>query len=298
MSGAEVEHAPHLAVTSEPWPGSVAVYDAPADSDYLLNSVIAARSIIGVTETPLSFADPGRIDMGPPLQVRLASGVLQSVPEDAMLSGANLMAIGDGTPGNWELLQFRDAELLSEDRWLLSHRLRGQAGSDGIVPPIWPEGSYVVLMNGAPTQIALAAAQRNIERHYRIGPARRSYDDPTYVHETHAFAGNGLRPYRPCHLRLHEQSGDVSVNWIRRTRVDGDAWDSLDVPLGEETELYILRILQGESLVREVQIPTCEWVYTSSMQASDGVGSSFAVAVAQVSARYGPGPFAVAEWGA
>ena len=298
MTGEEVPHAPHIAVTAQPWSGSVAVYDAAQDADYALNTLVAGQSVIGLTEAPLPAAAPGRIDPGAPLEVRLASGALQSIGEEAFLSGGNLMAIGDGSAGNWELFQFRDATLLSEERWLLSHRLRGQAGSDGGMPDVWPAGSYVVLMNGQPVQIALASAQRRLERHYRVGPAQRPYDDPTYTHRVEAFDGNGLRPYRPAHLSAKITGGDVTARWVRRTRVDGDAWELVEVPLGEDTESYVIRVMQGSTVVREDYASVPEWTYTASAQTVDGITGAYEIAVAQISARYGPGPFARVALGA
>ncbi|MDJ0821452.1 MAG: glycoside hydrolase/phage tail family protein [Paracoccaceae bacterium] len=292
MSGEEVPYAPHLALTAEPWPGSVAVYASPQDADYELNGVFSARSDIGVTETPLFAGPAGRIDRGAPLQIRMASGELQSITDTALLSGGNLMAIGDGTPGNWELLQFRDVTFLGDGLWQVSHRLRGQFGSDGGMPEVWPEGSFVVMMNGAPAQIALAAAERRIAKHYRVGPARRPYDDPTFSYDVWAFDGNGLRPYRPAHLRAEESDGDVEVQWIRRTRIDGDDWDLIEVPLGEESESYLIRVMQGDTVLRETQVSSPAWTYSAAAQSADGVTGAYDVAVAQLSNRYGPGPFA------
>ena len=137
----------------------------------------------------------------------LTSGALSSVEHEALLSGANLMAIGDGQPGNWELFQFRDAVLTGERSYLLSHRLRGQLGSEALMPEVWPEGSWVVLLNGVPEQITLAPSQRRLSRHYRTGPAQRGPDDPSYLHEVLAFDGIGLKPYAPCHLRAKAEAG-------------------------------------------------------------------------------------------
>ncbi|MFW2587546.1 baseplate multidomain protein megatron [Sagittula sp. SSi028] len=293
LSGEEDPSAPHLAVTASPWPGAVAVYDGAEDADYRLNALINGRAVVGVTETALGAARAGLVDQGAPLQIRLASGTLSSVSDAAFLSGANLMAIGDGSPDNWELFQFRDAQLLSEGRWLVSHRLRGQAGTDGTMPDEWPVGSYVVLMDGAPRQIDIPSALRRVVRHYRIGPARRSYDDPSYTHLVEAFAGNGLRPYRPAHLNATQGSSGLDLSWVRRTRIAGDPWDGYDVPLGEESEAYLVRVLQNDSVVREVQVSQSQWSYSSAQQMQDGVTGSFDLAVAQISATYGPGPFAV-----
>lgn len=291
ITGDEVPHAPHLAITAKPWPGSVAVYDAPQDSGYELNDIFAARATFGVTETPLTAARPGVIDRGDAVQVKLLTGSFESVQDSGLLSGANLCAIGDGSPGGWELFQFRDAELIDTDTWLLSHRLRGQLGTDALMPETWPVGSYVVRIDGAPQQINLASSARRLARHYRIGPAQRPVSDPSYVEEVHAFDGNGLRPYSPAHLRGTWAGGDLELSWIRRTRIDGDSWDLAEVPLGEAFERYVLRVMDGVNVLREVTLNAAEFTYTAAMQGADGAGPGFAIEVAQVSDVYGPGPF-------
>ncbi|WP_099912444.1 baseplate multidomain protein megatron [Puniceibacterium antarcticum] len=292
ITGDEVPHAPHLAVSAIPWPGSVAVYDAATDADYALNEIISARATMGVTETALSAARPGLIDRGQSLQVRMVFGTLESISDAALLAGGNLMAIGDGTPGHWELFQFRDAQLIGANIWRLTHRLRGQLGSDALQPTVWPVGSQVVLLNGVPPQIALAASQRRLMRHYRIGPAPRAFDDPSYGHEEHSFDGNGLRPYSPVHLTLRRIGGDLVFSWIRRTRIEGDSWDLDDVPLGEEIEAYLIRVLRGETTLREARTTSPAWTCSAAMQAADAAGGAERITVAQISARFGPGPFA------
>lgn len=299
LTGEEVPQAPHLALTAEPWPGAVAVYASAEDANYALNTLVPGQSVVGVTENNLYAAPPGRIDRGEAVHVVLNGGALQSISDAALLAGGNVMAIGDGSPGNWEIFQFRDAQLLAPNQWLLSHRLRGQAGSDGIMPEVWPGGSIVVLMNGMPVQIALKATERRLNRHYRIGPARRPYDDPSYIHRQGAFDGNGLRPYRPAHLRAEGTPGsDLGLSWVRRTRIEGDSWDGLEVPLGEESESYLVRVQQGETVIRETTTATPMWTYSAAAQGDDAISGAFDIHVAQVSASYGPGPFARLTLGA
>jgi hypothetical protein len=72
-----------------------------------------------------------------------------------------------------------------------------------------------------------------LARHWRVGPARRALDDPSYVERVLAFDGIGLRPLRPVHLRAAGAGPDLAVRWIRRGRIDADSWSGLDVPLGE-----------------------------------------------------------------
>ncbi|MFK7754230.1 MAG: glycoside hydrolase TIM-barrel-like domain-containing protein [Sedimentitalea sp.] len=293
MTGDEVPHAPHLAVTAQPWPGSVALYASGSDDSYQLSQILTARSVIGTTQSALPKARPGLWDEGAALQVKLINGALESRGREAVLNGANLAAIGDGSSGRWELFQFRDAELVAPDTYWLRGRLRGQLGSDALTPDVWPEGSWVVLLDGTASQIELTSAQRRIARHYRIGPSRRGYDDPSYQHLVEAFDGNGLRPLSPCHLCAEPSAaGDLAVSWVRRTRVEGDSWDLSDVPLGEEFEQYLIRVVSDGAVVRELSVVTSNWVYTAAQQAADGLGVSVEIQVAQVSARFGAGLFA------
>jgi hypothetical protein len=290
LRGDEVPHAPHLAVTATPWPGSVAVYRSTVDADYALNGVVSSRSIMGVTQTALRAARPGVIDAGPVLEVKLSSGSLESVSKEALLNGANLAAIGDGSADRWELFQFQEAQLVAPATYWLTGRLRGQAGSDGLMPEVWPVGSRFVLMNGTPQQVEFSPHLRRVAQHYRIGPARRPVDDPSYLHQVHAFDGNGLRPYSPCHLWAEAlPGGDITFSWIRRTRIDGDAWDGPEVPLGEESERYLLRVFAGGQHLRDVLLDTPGWTYSTAARAADGLTGAFEVTVAQVSASYGAG---------
>ncbi|WP_299693220.1 glycoside hydrolase/phage tail family protein [uncultured Tateyamaria sp.] len=291
LTGDEVPHAPHLAVTGTPWPGSVAVYQSSTDSDFALNTVLAARASVGFTQTELFKARAGLVDRGAHLEVQMMHGTLASVSDAALLNGANLVAIGDGSPDGWELVQFRDAELLAPGRYILLHRLRGQLGTDALVPDVWPVGSWVVSLNGAPQQIDLLSSLRRVAQTYRIGPARRSLDDPSYEQVTYAFDGNGLRPYAPVHLSHASTANGLKFSWIRRTRIDGDSWDLPDVPLGEESETYTVRVTTGAGTLREETVTQAEWVYEDAARAADGVGDIFDVSVAQNSARYGIGPF-------
>ncbi|QDC09783.1 host specificity protein [Oceanicola sp. D3] len=296
LTGEEVEHAPHVAATARPWPGSVAVYGSATGDDYELNRLLTARATIGVTETPLVAGRPGQWEWGEPLRVRLSAGALSSATEGQVLAGRNAVAIGDGTPGNWEVFQFVTADLVSSRTYELKQRLRGQLGTDGLMPEVWPVGSEVVLLDSSLVQIDLASSSRRLSRHYRIGPAGRPYTDASFVERQEAFDGNGLRPYAPVHLKgRRDESGHLQVSWIRRTRMDGDSWDVPEVPLGEASEAYVLRVVQAEAVVREVTLDAVGWTYTASQQVSDSVTGAFEIHVAQISERYGPGLFGKVE---
>jgi hypothetical protein len=160
-----------------------------------------------------------------------------------------------------------------------------------LVPQEWPAGSRVVLLDAAPLQVSLPLSARGLARTWRIGPSARGFDHPDAVERVEAFDGIGLRPFAPCHLRHSISGGDVALSWIRRTRIDGDNWASIEVPLGEDREAYLVRILSGSTIVRTEEVAGPAFAYTASMRAADGLAGPATFAVAQLSDRFGPGPF-------
>jgi GTA TIM-barrel-like domain/Putative phage tail protein len=290
LTGDEVPHTPHVAVARTPWAGPVAVYSANADFGYALNCQLLRPAVFGETLEALPRATPG-LWMRVSLRVRIASGSLQSRSEADVLNGANAAALRGGT-GDWEVIQFRDAVLVAPREYELTGLLRGQAGTDGVMPDVWPAGTDFVLLDGSARQVSMPASARGLERHYRVGPAVRAYDDPSYVHVVEAFAGVGLRPYRPTHFRaVRRADGGIALMWTRRTRIDGDSWQGSEVPLGEEREAYLVRVLGGGSLLREVSVGVPQHVYTAAEQVADGAPAALVFEVAQVSDRFGSGPF-------
>lgn len=289
LRGDEVAHAPWLAATATPWPGAVSAWVSTEESGgYAPNVNLAVPAIMGVTLAPLAAARAGVWDRGPALRIRLKGGALKSISDPALMAGGNLLAIGDGTPGGWELMQFADAAPVAPGVWEIARRLRGQAGTDAAMPEVWPAGSVVVLVDEALRQVILPPDARGQMRYWRIGPATRPPEDPSYRQLGHAFAGAGLRPLSPCHLRV----AGPSLTWIRRTRIGGDGWDGVDVPLGEGAECYLVRLTRnGAVLWQDVvgapacTVPAAAW--TAARQ-----GGAFDAEVAQLSDDYGPGPFA------
>ncbi|WP_353142236.1 glycoside hydrolase/phage tail family protein [Paracoccus sp. (in: a-proteobacteria)] len=289
LRGDEVPHAPWLAVTATPWPGAAAVWSSTGqEGGYALNAMLAQSAVMGVTLSPLSAARAGVWDRGAPLRLRVKGGNLKSATWEALMSGANLLAIGDGSAEGWELLQFAQARLISPGVWEVSSRLRGQAGTDALMPEVWPVGSTVVVLDGAVGQVELAPSARNQLRHWRIGPATRGPEDPSYHHIAAAFRGAGLRPLSPCHLRV---AGRV-VTWTRRTRVQGDGWDGTDVPLGEAQEQYSARLIRDGQVLAQAVVGEPRWVVPENAWSSAKAGGGFAVEIAQLSDTFGAGPYA------
>ncbi|MPL94374.1 hypothetical protein SDC9_40527 [bioreactor metagenome] len=61
------------------------------------------------------------------------------------------------------------------------------------------------------------------------------------------------------------------------------------MPLGEASELYLVRVSEGTAVRRQVTVGTPAWSYSLAQAAADGIAGPFTVEVMQVSDVFGPG---------
>ena len=224
----------------------------------------------------------------------MSGGDLSSAERLSVLNGANVMAIGDGSIDAWEIFQFQNAVLVGPNTYEISLRLRGQNGTEGLAARAWPEGSRVVLLGRDLTKLPMDAAQRDLPIHYLVGPANRPYDDSTYSQQVWPTQGIALKPYRPAHLSAETRAdGGLDVRWIRRTRVDGDTWAGLDVPVSEAREAYQVSFVRGETTLGTFESATSTLTIPAADVAAMALGAGDEVHVVQLSDRFGLGSPAV-----
>jgi hypothetical protein len=278
-----------LAVFASPWPTSVTVWTSPDGASFQPAAVIPAPATSGETLDPLPAGPAGRWDRGNAVRVRLYGGALTSLSDARVLAGANAAAV-QNAGGDWEVLQFANAELVDESTYKVSRLLRGQAGSEYAIADVLPAGAPFVLLNThlAPLARGLNALDRPIL--VRLAAAGRNHDDPTAVALTVTPQATALLPLSPVHVKAARESGGIRISWIRRTRIDGDGW-GVEVPLGEDSEAYTLDIFSGGSIVRSIACGTSEVLYANADELTDfgAPQSALHIRVAQVSATVGAG---------
>jgi hypothetical protein len=278
-----------LAVFAKPWPTTVTVWTSPDGAGFQPVAVIPAPSCVGETLDPLPMGPSNRWDRGNACRVRLYGGALTSLSDARVLAGGNAAAV-QSPNGDWEILQFANAELVDTNTYRLSRLLRGQAGSEyAVADPLPPGAPFVVLdTHLAPVARGLNALNRPILM--RLAAAGRNHDDPTAVALTVTPQPAALLPLSPVHVKAARESGGIRISWIRRTRIDGDGW-GVEVPLCEDSEAYALDILSGGSIVRSIACSTPEALYADADELADfgAPRGSLRVRVAQVSATVGAG---------
>jgi len=209
-----------------------------------------------------------------------------------VLNGANLAAL-ETAPGIWEVVQFTEADLVDVNTYVLSGLLRGQGGTEKAMAETLGAGARFVLLNEAVQQIGLSSAERGLAIQWRYGPGRYGIDHETYKTELRTFNGVGLRPFSPVHVKgTRNEAGDIALSWIRRTRVEGDSWVGLDVPLGEEIEAYEIDILEEGSVKRTLAASTISTIYSSADQVTDFGSNTFStldLRISQLSQAFGRG---------
>jgi hypothetical protein len=268
LTGDEPDAAGYVAAFLQPWPGAISVYRSPGSTGFVLAGAARVRATLGVTTSALPAGPTSRWDHANTVTVTLSAGELSSKTQLEVLEGANAAAI-QGAGGAWEVLQFLDAELIGERAYRLSGLLRGQVGTEGAMAGPLPAGAPFVLLSSAVTRIDLAAADIGRAFTWKAGPANRPIDSASYATITHAFAGIGLRPLSPVHIRGHRTGGDLVLSWVRRTRKGGDSWEAVEVPFAEDSERYEVDILDGATVKRTLQSSTPTVTYTAAQQTAD-----------------------------
>ncbi len=292
IAGTEPGNAPRIAAFAEPWPGAVAVALGTAEGGFTPRQTLARRATMGELTAPLEPGPLARWDRGNAIEVTLYGGSLSSEPRLGVLNGANLAAIGSSATG-WEVVQFQTATLTGESTWRLEGLLRGQGGTGDIAAAGHAAGARFVLIDGAVPLVELSDAESGLDLTVRCGPADAVYDPDVFVDVALGSCRRGLACLPPVHLvaTRDAESGDVSLSWIRQTRIGGDGWDPVEVPLGETREAYVISIFDGETVVRTLSAASPSATYAAADQTADfgDLPADISVAIVEVSPTEGPG---------
>ena len=207
------------------------------------------------------------------LNVKMIQGTLQSDTELNVLNDSNALIVGG------EVIQFQNVTLESDGSYTLSKLLRGRRGTDPWIAN-HGAGELVVDLHSGMKRVPDPLSILNSLRYYR---GVTNGQDPSLVaSQDFTITGNDLKPYAPVHIvGTRDGSGNLTINWIRRTRIGG-AWLNFvgTVPLSETSELYDVDILQGGTVVRTLGGLTSPTVsYSAAQQAADLGGAEAAIAV-------------------
>lgn len=196
----------------------------------------------GLEWTPISLTPQ---DMASKLKVEIFGGHLQSKSSEAVLAGANMMAVE--TPNGWEILQFKNAKLVASSTYELSGFLRGQFGSEAVMLKSLPSGARVFMIDEGLHILPLTSEHLNAALTLNYGPTGQTSRDYGWKEEKIIPDRVGLKPLAPAHLRANQDGqGGYKLRWTRRSRIGGDDFEAPEISLGETSENYRITLI-GES---------------------------------------------------
>jgi hypothetical protein len=273
--------------SADGWRGAVVYRSTDSGASFDQSVALTAEATIGYTVNALAnyTGSPHMFDQSTLLTVSLFAGALSSATEEAVLNGANFLAIG------FEILQFKSAVLISPNTYQLSSLLRGRRGTEWAISSHSAAGERVVLLEAS--TIRRITSDLTTPRLYKPVTIGRTVQE-TAAQSIQYFGGN-LAPFAPVHLGGgRNAANDLTINWLRRSRVGVNLPWNYDPPLGETSQLYDVEIWNTAfATLRRTfaSVATTTVSYTAAQQSGDSGGllSSYGVRVFQRGAITGRG---------
>ena len=273
LTDADDQTSPFFYIAAGPefpgyWPGgTVWSSDTGGDGTFVVGfDTFASDSAAdhGVTITLLPDALTEVMDEASELEVVMPLGdTLSSVTLDELLNSqaVNLAIVGD------ELIQFRDATLISTNTYRLTGLIRGVRGTEhetaGHV-----SGERFILVTSKVRKREMGASEIGDTDYYKFSTTGALEFAQTHTVE---FEANAHRPYAPAHVLVErdDASLDFTITWQRRTRIGGSTLNGQDVPLGETSALYRVKIMDGTAVVRTIEVTEEIAIYSLAQQVED-----------------------------
>lgn len=267
------------------WDGCVIFKSSDGGGSWDEVATLTTAATAGAAATALGDFSQNVFDEFNTVTVALRNGTLSSITESAVLNGGNAALLGS------EIIQFRTAVLNADGSYTLSGLLRGRKGSPTSGHVI---GDRFVLLNTTSVfRVDMSTAEIGLERLYKAVTIGDSLAGAKTIKFTNTAIG--LECLSGVHLGGgRDASQNLTINWVRRTRIGGEWRDYVDASLGEASESYEVEIWNSafttlKRTITGLTSPTAS--YTSAQQVTDfgSNQSTVYVRVYQLSATVGRG---------
>ncbi|MDE2363137.1 MAG: glycoside hydrolase/phage tail family protein [Hyphomicrobiales bacterium] len=279
----------YIAACADPWPGALAVY---RNLGFAFEPLLTLRACatIGRTLDTLAAGPVARFDRGSSVTVKLFAGQLAAVGDALALQGRSSMAI-QGPDGAWEIFAFSDTQLVAENTYILSRLVRGLGGEEALAARSVPPGAPIVLLDGAVMPLTSGLASIGAQNNLSVGPASDVAGGATYASVVATVTPKVYKPYAPVQARAVRTADGVAISFVRRGRIESDAWEPIDIPLGEDSESYQVAIARPAGDARVIQSASQSLIYANADMAADfpTPPASLDLTVQQMSASVGAG---------
>jgi hypothetical protein len=226
-------------------------------------SQIASNNIIstqGKAVNALTNALPQIIDEKNSLEVALLYGELSSISSLELFNYGNLAIIGN------EIIQFMNAELLSNGNYKLTKLIRGCFGTENEILNHTAGEKFILLSNLV--KIPASLNYLGVKKYYKC--LSFGGDETSLVSKEFTYLANCLKPLSPVLFKAKSVGLDVEFSWVRRSRLGANLKDYFEISLDEPQEIYELDIFLNSIFKKTYRINSINsFLYSNSMQLVD-----------------------------
>jgi|GEM_PF-1103853 len=244
------------------WPGAVIAESKNNGQTFKALYSQNHAATVGITQNVLLPGKTTIFDEENSLMVKLSHGELSSTTEFNVLNGENLCLVGQ------EILQFQNATLQPDGSYQLTQLLRGRRGTEWAVNTHQISEPFILLDSNNIHRIKSSAADIGLLRIYKAITFGRSVVDTT----PYSFINTavGKKPLSPVHVQgICNPTGDLTLTWIPRTRLQGAWRDGVDATKDPEIKSYEIDIVKEQVVIRTLTSMTEEIIYTAEQQIAD-----------------------------
>jgi hypothetical protein len=245
------------------WPGA-ALLRSQDGSTFDVATTASIGSVVGQADTTLgNFLGGNVFDETNVLRVSV-SGVLETKTRLQVLNGANVAIIGD------EIIQFRDATLISTGVYDLTGLLRGRMGTELEISTHGADERFALIEDNIARFVQIPADDLNTSRLWAVVTIGKTieYADRTNI----TYAANNQRPLYPVQIGAGAAGPGSSwtINWRRRSRYRWQWLDGVDVGSDEASNDFEVAILDGSTTIRTISVTGAfTTTYTIAQQLAD-----------------------------
>ena len=206
-----------------------------------------AIATMGTCGTILPTVSNAGWDRTSTLDVTLIHGTLESKTEEELRadSKVNLVAIGNKTDG-YEYVQFSDVIDNGRGSYTIGTFIRGAYGTDDIRMAHHADDNFILM--DAAKFIPIDPLRLDTEYPYKAVTRNENVSDA--ISKNFTWDGGTVRTLAPTNVNGDRDSiNNLLIRLTRQSRYGHGLKPFSDVPLGEEVEKYLVRIMNGSSFI-------------------------------------------------
>ncbi|WDM85624.1 glycoside hydrolase TIM-barrel-like domain-containing protein [Ehrlichia sp. JZT12] len=256
-----IDNVLYFAITSTKleWKGSILYSYEDQNEHYKTASSIDVEATIGITADILGIGPIAIPDRTSKVTITLDTQQLDSI-ESLFINNNNLALIGN------EIIQFQDVKQIGQNKYQLSNMLRGRFGTEQYINQHKHEEFFVLLDNLPYLKVSQSLIKKSLT--YKL--IKKSIFHGEQL--THVYYANNLRPLAVTHVKgQRDIYNNLTISWIRRTRINGEWKDNIDTPIDEKFESYDIEILDNYNIIkRTITIKdNTTYIYSAEQQKID-----------------------------